>query len=79
MANGADKDFAQVIKESYDPDLGAIKVNVVSNLIPTSYDSIQLSYTGDDLTEVVYKKDGLTVATLDLTYMAGKLVQVDRS
>lgn len=79
MATGADKDFAQVIKESFDPDAGGLKVNVVSNLIPNTYDSIQLTYTGDDLTEVVYKKDGLTVATLDLTYSGGKLVQVDRS
>ena len=79
MAGGADKDFAQVIKESFDADAGGQKVNVVSTLIPTTYDSIQLSYTGDDSTEVVYKKDGLTVATLDLTYLGGKLVQVDRS
>ncbi len=79
MANGADKDFAQVIKESFDSESGGLKVNVVSSLIPNIYDTIQLSYTGDDVTEVIYKQGGITVATLNLTYLSGKLVQVDRS
>ncbi len=79
MSDGRDLDFAQVIKQSYDPDSGGLKVNVVSSLIPTTYDTIELGYTGDDLTEVIYKNGGLTVATLSLSYSSGKLIQVDRS
>jgi hypothetical protein len=45
-----------------------------ANLVPESYDYILLSYTGTDLTGVVYKTGGAlgtTVATLTLTYTAG--------
>lgn len=79
MANGKDLDFGNIIKEIYDQDNNGLKVNVISSLIPSSYDTIELSYTGDDVTQVIYKNGGLTVATLDLTYFSGKLIQIDRS
>lgn len=77
--DGRDLDFAQVIKQAFDVESGGLKVNVVTSLIPTVYDTIQLSYTGDNVTEVVYKNGGLTVATLNLTYSGDKVIQVDRS
>ena len=40
------------------------------------YDEIDLSYTGDNLTGVVYKQDGATVATLSLSYTGGNLTNV---
>jgi len=44
-------------------------VIVLNNLIPSQYDSIALSYDGNmNLTGVVYKLVGVTVATLTLTY-----------
>ena len=43
------------------------------------YDEIELSYTGDDLTGVVYKKDTATVGTLTLTYTTGNLTNVSLS
>jgi len=49
--------------------------------IPT-HDYIGLTYTGDDLTGVVYKTGGAggtTVASLTLAYSGGKLVSVTRS
>lgn len=47
-------------------------------LAPTEHDTIELSYTGTDLTGVVYKLLGATVATLTLTYDApgGNLITV---
>jgi hypothetical protein len=47
------------------------RINFLSGLVPHAYDYISLSYTGSDLTGVVYKTGGAggtTVATLVLTY-----------
>lgn len=43
------------------------------------HDTIECSYTSGDLTGVVYKKDGVTVATLTLTYTDGNLTKVELS
>lgn len=42
--------------------------HIVSGLVPELYDAIDLSYTGSNLTGVVYKLSGTTVATLTLSY-----------
>lgn len=52
---------------------------VSSPLAPEDYDSIQLGYTGDDLTTVTYLKGLTTVTTLTLSYAGGKLSGVARS
>ena len=47
------------------------QLNIVTGLVPEAYDYIAISYTGDNLTGVVYKIGGVggtTVATLVLTY-----------
>jgi hypothetical protein len=47
------------------------QLNVVSGLVPESYDYLDISYTGDNLTGIVYKSGGAggsTVATLAFTY-----------
>lgn len=43
------------------------------------HDTIELSYTGDNLTGVVYKNGGTTVATLTLAYTGSRLDSVTRS
>lgn len=43
------------------------------------YDQIVLSYTGSDLTGVVYKLATVTVATLTLSYTLGNLTGVIKS
>lgn len=48
-------------------------------LVPDQYDEVSLSYTGDDLTSVVYSLDSSPVATLTLSYTSGKLTGVVRS
>ena len=48
-----------------------IPVNTLNTLVTQSYDYVSLSYTGDNLTGVVFKTGGsagTTVATLALTY-----------
>lgn len=56
-----------------------IAVENLTQLVPEQYDEIALSYTGDDLTGVVYKAATVTVATLTLGYTGGKLTSVVRS
>lgn len=72
-------DFPNVLRGAFDPAAGAIKFIDTSQLIPTAYDSIDLSYSGTSVTGVVYKLDGSTVATLALTYTGANLTNVTRS
>ena len=44
-----------------------------------SYDDVVLSYTGTNLTGVVYKLGTATVATLTLTYTGSRLDRVQRT
>jgi hypothetical protein len=56
--------------------------SIVNSLVPGEYDYIVLSYTGSDLTGVVYKKGGVsgtTVSTLTLGYSGGNLVSVAKT
>jgi len=48
-----------------------IPVNILNTLVTQNYDYISCSYTGDNLTGVIFKtggSTGTTVATLALTY-----------
>lgn len=57
-------------------------IPVVTGLEIPEHDYIALSYTGNDLTGVVYKtggSGGTTVATLTLAYSDGKLASVTKS
>jgi len=58
---------------------GVLFVNCLSPLAPSNYDTIDLSYTGSDLTGVVYKMGVTTISTLTLTYSSGKLTKVEKS
>lgn len=72
-------DANQVLQASFDDDLETFKSVDASSLIPCEFDEVDLSYTGDDLTQVVYKKDSVTVATLTLSYSSGNLTNIVRS
>lgn len=52
---------------------------VSSPLVPVDHDEVALGYTGQNLTSVVYKKLGATVATLTLGYTGSQLTSVVRS
>lgn len=64
-------------------DFGAVvrvagPVVALTALVPTDYDKLDMSYTGNNLTGVVYSKGGIVVATLELEYTGDKLVSVAR-
>lgn len=56
---------------------------IISNtLVPDKYDYISLSYTGSNLTGVVFKtggSGGTTVATLTLAYSGSSLTSVTKT
>jgi len=55
---------------------------VANSLVPSTYDYIELSYTGSDLTGVVFKKGGASgtvVSTLTLAYTGSNLTSVTKS
>lgn len=58
---------------------GSVYQEVVRGIANQPHDEIQLSYTGDNLTGVVYKLNGVTVATLILTYSGTNLASVVRT
>lgn len=54
-------------------------VRLANGFAPEKYDTITLSYTGSDLTGVVYTLGGATVGTLTLGYTSGNLTTVVRT
>lgn len=58
---------------------GAVYQETVSGIANQPHDEIQLTYTGSNLTGVVYKLGGVTVATLTLSYTGSQLDSVVRS
>ena len=59
-----------------------LDVNLVNTLVPEVYDYVDLSYTGVNLTSVVYKtggSSGTTVATLTLAYTGAVLISVTKT
>lgn len=57
----------------------ALLVSINSVLTPAKFDTIELGYTGSDVTTVTYKLATVTVATLTLTYTSGNLTKVERT
>jgi hypothetical protein len=52
--------------------------SVIGFKIPT-YNSVEMGYTGTDMTSVVYKLDGVTVCSLALVYSSGNLISVTQT
>ena len=77
--NQSGLDFRQVLKAAFYDDKYQLKTINCSQLIPDEYDKIELTYTGEDVTTVVYKKNNVTIATLALAYSSGKLSSVTRT
>lgn len=62
--------------------LTAVNTNLLNQLVSEKFDYIELSYTGADLTGVIYKlggSSGTIVATLTLAYSSGNLISVERT
>lgn len=56
-----------------------LPVSIYSGLVPESYDELVLNYTGDNLTEVLYKQAGILIATLTLAYSGSNLIGVTKT
>ncbi len=57
-------------------------LEALNSLAPTIYDYISLSYTGSNLTDVVFKRggsSGTVVSTLTLAYSGSNLVSVTKT
>ena len=73
IANGSDED------EAIDPATEATLASI-AGFVSSAYDSITLTYTGDNLTGVVYKNGVTTVSTLVLAYNgSNQLTSVTKS
>jgi len=53
----------------------------MTGLVPFEYDAVTLTYTGDNVTSVMYRKGGRSgrvVATLYIEYRDNKVIAVER-
>ncbi len=58
------------------------ELDALNSLVPSVYDYISLSYTGDNLTGVVFKNGGAggsTISTLTLGYAGSNLTSVTKT
>ena len=58
------------------------QLQTINSLVPSVYDYISLSYTGDNLTGVVFRSggsDGTVVSTLTLAYTGSNLTSVTKT
>jgi len=83
--NRTDLDQQQLLQESFDSEASALRILDTSNLVPSEYDEIDLTYvpSGNGVGEiqtVTYKLAGDTIALLTLSYNSdNKLSSVVRS
>jgi hypothetical protein len=81
MRTGSASKILNVLENEINPATEESVQKLIGFEIPP-HDFIQLSYTGDDMTGVIYKtggSGGTTVATLALTYDAGVLQTITKS
>lgn len=58
---------------------GSVYQQVVQGLVNQPYDEIAISYTGTDISQVVYKLASVTVATITLSYTNNLVTSVVRT
>jgi hypothetical protein len=74
-------DFATLTADGVKQRLDVSAI-LIGELIPVNYDYISISYTGTNMTGVIYKTGGVggtTVATLTLGYTGSNLTSVART
>jgi hypothetical protein len=72
----------QIAQSVYEIESNSIKVRDATNLVPSEYNEILMSYTGvePEPTQVQYLLNGTIVAVLDFTYdIRGRVTRVYRS
>jgi hypothetical protein len=60
-------------------DKTAVNVNLLNQLVPETFDKIDLGYTDENLTTVTYSLNSEVVRTLTLDYTGTKLTSVTKS
>jgi len=75
----SNQDAPQVLKDVHDQSNHSLRVSLIDSLINVEYNELSLSYTGSDLSGVIYKLNSVVVATLTLGYTGGLLTSVVRS
>lgn len=58
---------------------GAVYQEVVRGIANQPHDEINLGYSGNTVTQIIYKLNGTVVATLSLTYTGDNLTSVVRT
>ena len=53
-------------------------IRALNGFMPAEYDQMLFSYTGDDMTAIEIRKDGKTIATIEMTYSNHRLTSVFR-
>lgn len=86
LPSGISVTGARIVNESGDDVLmdsaRRLQILNVSQLVPKVYNYLSLTYSGDNITQVIYKNGGAsgeTVAQLDLTYSGDKILTVTRT
>lgn len=73
-------DAGQVLPHAFDDSENALRFIDGSALVPVGYNRIELQMTGSNVTTVIYKKDGVVVATLTLEYdINNNLTSIERT
>lgn len=71
----------QIVQSVFEPESNSISVRDSTNLVPSRYDEMILTYdnTNADPSSVTYKLESVTIATLGFEYDSrGRLVRVYR-
>ena len=53
------------------------EIKKLNSLVPERYDKMDLSYSGDNLTQVIYKFNLVTVSTINLIYTGNNITSVE--
>lgn len=51
-------------------------IRALNGFMPAEYDQMLFSYTGDDMTAIEIRKDGKTMAIIQMTYANHRLMSV---
>ncbi len=54
-------------------------INVLNEMIPSSFDEVDLSYSGDNITQAVFKEVDVTKAIITFTYSGDNIINAKRT
>jgi len=78
--NRGDREYQKFVETN--TGLTALRVSSINSLMPKDFDSIVLTYSGSNVTQIKYYINGVTgtlVATLTLTYSGSNVISIVRT